>query len=61
MNEYQVTIIENRQQRCLTVLAASAALAREQVEDDSDGEVTEVRFVRALSFSCAIRDGSGAR
>lgn len=61
MNEYQVTIVEDGQQRCLTLTAASAALAREQAENDHDGEVTAVRFVRALSFSCAIRDGGGSR
>ncbi len=61
MNEYEVTIVEHGQQRSLTVMAASAAAAREQVEDECDGDVTAVRFLRAASFSCAIRDGRGTR
>ena len=61
MNEYEVTIVENGQPRSLTLMAASAAQAREQAEDDTDGEVTAVRFVHAASFSCAIRDGHGSR
>ena len=61
MNEYEVTIVEHGQQRRATVMAASANAARDQVEDECDGEVTAVRFVRAASFSCAIRDGRRER
>ena len=61
MNEYEVTIVEHGQQRRATVMAASANAARAQVEDECDGEVIAVRFVRAASFSCAIRDGRGGR
>ena len=61
MNEYEVTVVENGQQRQLTLMAVSAAQARELAEDDSDGEVTAVRFKRAASFSCAVRDGRGPR
>ena len=61
VNEYQVTIVEHGEQRQETVMAASASAAREQVEDQCDGEVIAVRFVRAASFSCAIRDGRGIR
>ena len=57
LNEYQVTVVAQGEQRVLVVMAASAAAARDQVEDECDGEVTAVRFVRAASFSCAIRDG----
>ncbi|MBK8958249.1 MAG: hypothetical protein IPM80_07395 [Proteobacteria bacterium] len=57
MNEYEVTIVENGQPRRETVMAASATAARDEVEERSDGEVTAVRFVRAVGFSCAIRDG----
>ena len=61
MNEYAVTIVEDGQQRHLTVMAPSAAQARELAENGTEGEVTAVRFVRAASFSCAIRDGRGSR
>ena len=61
MNEYQVTIVAHGEQRQETVMAASASAARDQVEDECDGEVTVVRFMRATSFSCAIRDGKGIR
>jgi hypothetical protein len=61
MNEYEVTVIENGQQRKLTLMAASATQARDLAEDGTDGEVTAVRFVRAASFSCTIRDGRPSR
>lgn len=61
MNEYEVTVVENGQQRQLTLMAVSAAQARELAEDNSDGEVTAVRFRRAASFGCAVRDGRGPR
>jgi len=61
VNEYEVTIVEGDQQRRETVMAASVNAARDEVEERCDGEVTAVRFVRAASFSCAIRDGRGGR
>ena len=61
VNEYQVTVVEHGEERQHTVMAASASAARDQVEDECNGEVTVVRFVRAASFSCAIRDGRGIR
>ena len=61
MNEYEVTVVENGQQRHLTLLAISAAQARDLAEDNCDGEVTKVQFKRAASFSCAVRDGRGPR
>ncbi len=61
MNEYEVTVVENGHQRKFMLLAASAAQARERAEDDTEGEVTAVRFVHAASFSCTVRDGRGAR
>jgi hypothetical protein len=57
VNEYEVTVVEHGQERRVTVMANSASGARNEVEDQCDGEVTAVRFVRAASFSCAIRDG----
>ena len=61
MNEYEVTIVEHGQQRRATVMAASANAARDQVEEQCDGDVIAVRFIRAAGFSCTIRDGRGAR
>ena len=61
MNEYEVTVVESGQQRTITLMAVSAIQARELAEDDSDGEVTTVRFKRATSFSCAVRDGRRPR
>ena len=61
MNEYEVTVVEKGQQRKLTLMAASALQARDLAEDSTDGEVTAVRFVRAASFSCTVRDGRGPR
>lgn len=57
MNEYRVTVIENGEPRSLMLQAPSAAAARDLAEEQSQGEVQEVRFLRAASFSCAIRDG----
>lgn len=61
MHEYEVTIVEHGEPRHATVMAASASAARDQVEEQCEGEVIAVRFVRAVGFSCTIRDGRGAR
>jgi hypothetical protein len=55
MHEYQVTIVENGEQRCLTVEAATAAQARAAVEDSTDAEILAIKFTRALGFSCRQR------
>lgn len=59
MNEYEVTVMEDdgREHR-IVVEAETAVRARDQVEDESGAEVAQVRFVRALTFSCRIRGGS---
>ncbi len=57
MNEYEVTLRTADGERVLTIIAATAALARDEAEEAHDDEVTTVRFVRALSFSCRTRDG----
>lgn len=59
MNEYAVTISDEAGQRTLTLVAATAAQARAQAEEVAD--VVTVRFLRAISFSCAIRDGAARR
>ena len=61
MNEYEVTIIEDGRQRRETVMAASANAARDAIEERCDGDVTAVRFLRAVGFSCAVRDGRSGR
>ena len=59
MNEYAVTVAAQGVATVLTVMAETAALAREQAEVEAD--VIAVRFVRAISFSCTIRDGASKR
>lgn len=61
MNEYRVTVLADGEQRELLVFAATAAAARDQVEDDTGGEVLAVRFLRATGVSCAVRDGRNRR
>jgi hypothetical protein len=61
VNEYVVTLVDGSGQRELALLAATAAAAREAAEELHDAEVVAVRFVRALSASCRIRDGRPAR
>ncbi len=59
MNEYEVTLQEDDgRQRLLMVEAETAARARDQAEDEAGVEVIQVRFVRALAFSCRIRGTS---
>ena len=55
MNEYTVTIELDGVRRDIVVLAASAAAARAQAEETAD--VVAVRFLRAVGFSCRVRDG----
>ncbi len=56
MNEYEVTLAEGvRNERKMIVEAESAIRARDQAEDKSGEEVLQVRFLRALTFSCRIR------
>ena len=55
MNEYAVTVDVDGARREVVVFAATAAAARAQAEETAD--VVAVRFVRAVGFSCHVRDG----
>lgn len=57
MNEYEVTVSSEGRMRKLTVEAETAVQARDRAEDDTEADVTQVRFVRALTFSCRTRGG----
>jgi len=59
MNEYEVTLTEaDRNEHKIIVEAESAIRARDQAEDESGEEVLQVRFLRALTFSCRVRGAS---
>ena len=62
MNEYVVTLTgDDDERREVTLLAETAAEARDVAEEMTDGEVLAVRFVRAVTFSCRTRDGRSVR
>lgn len=62
MNEYAVTLADdNGTCREITLLAETAAAARDAAEETADDEVIAVRFVRAVTFSCRTRDGRSVR
>lgn len=62
MNEYVVTLAgDDDERREVTLLAETAAEARDAAEEMADGEVLAVRFVRAVTFSCRTRDGRSVR
>ena len=55
MNEYEVTVCTEGNVRKLTIEAETALQARDRAEDETEADVLEVRFVRALTFSCRMR------
>ena len=55
MNEYEVTVSQAGRTRKLTLEAETASQARERAEDETEADVVQVRFVRALTFSCRMR------
>ncbi len=57
MNEYEVTVSSEDGVRKLTLEAETASQARDRAEDETEAEVVQVRFVRALTFSCRMRGG----
>jgi len=62
VNEYAVTLADDHgERREITLLAETAAGARDAAEEAVDDEVIAVRFVRAVTFSCRTRDGRAAR
>lgn len=61
MNEYEVTVRDDNNERKLTLEAETAAQARDRAEDETGADVVHVRFVRALTFSCRMRGGPGGR
>jgi hypothetical protein len=59
MNEYEVTLNEDDgRERKIVVEAETAVRARDQAEDETGAEAFQVRFVRALAFSCRMRGAS---
>lgn len=62
MNEYAITLADyHGTRREMTLLAETAAAARDAAEETADDEVVAVRFVRAVTFSCRTRDGRAGR
>ena len=57
MNEYEVTVNAESGVRKLTLEAETASEARDQAEEETEADVVQVRFVRALTFSCRMRGG----
>lgn len=55
MNEYEVTVSADSGVRKFTIEAETALQARDHAEDETEAEVVQVRFLRALTFSCRIR------
>ena len=55
MNEYEVTVSIEGDVRKLSVEAETAVQARDRAEDETEADVIQVRFVRALTFSCRMR------
>lgn len=55
MNEYEVTVSNEGRERKLTLEAETAAEARDRAEDETEADVIQVRFIRALTFSCRMR------
>jgi hypothetical protein len=60
MNEYEVTVSSEGGVRKLTLEAESASQARDRAEDETEADVVQVRFVRALTFSCRMRGSQTA-
>ena len=59
MNEYEVTVSEDDgRERKIIVEADTAVRARDQAEDETGSEAVQVRFLRALAFSCRMRGAS---
>ncbi len=54
MNEYEVTVSTSAGERVLTLEAETASQARDRAEDETEADVVQVRFVRALTFSCRM-------
>ena len=55
MNEYEVTVSQAGRTRKLTLEAETASQARDRAEVETEADVVQVRFVRALTFSCRMR------
>lgn len=56
MNEYEVTVSEDdSRERKIIVGAETAARAHDHVEDETGADAVQVRFLRALGFSCRMR------
>lgn len=55
MNEYEVTVSLEGVERNLIVDAETALQARDRAEEETEADVVQVRFIRALTFSCRIR------
>ncbi|MSR14919.1 MAG: hypothetical protein EXR86_10230 [Gammaproteobacteria bacterium] len=55
MNEYRVRILEGATEREQLVLAETALEVQEQFSVDA--EIIEIKFLRAVSFSCRQRGG----
>jgi hypothetical protein len=59
MNEYEVTISEDDgHERKIIIEAETASRANDLAEDKTGVEVIQVRFLRAMGFSCRIRGAS---
>jgi hypothetical protein len=61
MNEYEVTLSHAGRTRKLTLEAETASQARDRAEVETEADVVQVRFVRALTFSCRMRGAPGGR
>ena len=55
MNEYLVKVDEAGEIVERLVEAPTAAAARDQTEEESDGDIVAVKLVRVLGFSCRQR------
>ena len=61
MNEYEVTVREGEARKTFLVEAETHAAATDAAELETDAEILNVRFVRALGFSCRQRGAAPGR